>query len=481
LEETWPFSEESRDGGPLGLDEGKYFHQYCRVLRTSTRLTHLSIPAYILLRKHDNCQRHFLGMLAKSNLPYLQSLIVSSEDNFSSEPISLNIGLMLLCRALELKDLVELRCGFEIQFFKSSGEITAAKEEKYQEERAKTFQNCLTTLQTREPDRESCRLKTLQLPSTLWPLEFLVPFFTNCVHGIERLAVPMFSRKNDEESIGRLVNAIKRSCPSIKHIEAIMTLRMSDRCHTKQSVQALLQAATGGHGLVSFETSDVSWHETHYHQLLLHQATLERVISEDMIQYGDAGLIRIMETCSNLKVVHAPWFEDPLLGQGMVNSSFSWKCKGLTTLCVSMGNPDSTAAAKSAHYLALGQLTQLMDLTLGYSPKTGRVSDEHPSFMDLLLEDGHADGLQGGYLGLLVRLKELRRLCLFQDFWTCLTMNEIKFMAENWPRLESITFITEDVEWLKKYLEVIVCWKELKVLRPGIEYRVMNSPFVERM
>ncbi|GJJ74946.1 hypothetical protein EMPS_07304 [Entomortierella parvispora] len=476
-EEVWPLSEEGLFAQPISWSDGTYFHQICRILRISPRLTHLEVPAYILLRKNDNNQRAFLGMLTKNHLPYLQSLIVASQESYLSAPVSLNVGLMLLCRALELKDLVELRCGFQILASKSADDDLLLKKQRYLEERLKTFENCLTTLQTRELDRIPHRLKTLQLPNTVWPLEFLIPFFRHCVSGLERLAVPWLDSRVDLGCADNLVNSIRSSCPSIRHIEAMMTGRLRKECHAELSTMALVQAAYGGQGLLSFETYDVPWEGMKLQRLLLHEATLEKIIAEDRHHRGSPILMKLISSCPNLKVVHAPWFEETRIIRKSAHHNFTWKCKGLTTLCMSMGEPDGTTFGRAAYYEALGELTQLRDLTLGYKDVTRFTIEEGPSYTDLLLgRDWRLGEPQTGYLECLMDLKQLRRLCLVQDFWTCLTIHEIMFMAEHWPRLELITFITDDVDWLEKYLGVISCWKELKLLLPGIEYRVINKP-----
>ncbi|KAG0044089.1 hypothetical protein BGZ83_010671 [Gryganskiella cystojenkinii] len=451
-----------------------------QLIQLTPRLTVLKIPGHMLLPSCEKSLSSFLHLLA-NNLIKLQSLTITIEGcgtcNCQGHYASLETALLFMCRSLELPDLVELRCDFEVAKLSNRDDLRDRTSRKIKEKIPQLFQACLVTLQDRSPTRIPHRLKTLQLPNTVWPLGFLVPFFETCIDGedLVRLSVPWINSHHGGWAVSELEDAIKTSCPGIQHVEAKRLQHRDRRCGTRDSLGAVLKACEFGPGLKSITTCNVAWQEIKFAERLashFHE-TLEEIVCLGNVA-GDPGLMEIMEKCRNLKTVHAPWFHDKRANEGVVTSSPKWNCMHLTSLCLSMG-PYSRHSAEDLerYYKSLGRLEHLVDLTLGYDYETPTPSSTAAAPTDLMMNDGQG----GGYLAHLIGLRSLRRLCLQHDFWLAMGLAEIKFMDQHWTLLESITFLTENSEWLRRLLNSLYCWQELKRLRPSLEFKIVKSPF----
>ncbi|KAG0046510.1 hypothetical protein BGZ83_008327 [Gryganskiella cystojenkinii] len=472
------------------------------LLQLTPRLTHLSIPSNVLTRLVvDSITTKFFETLTRG-LPQLESLTI--ESRVSGHYVSLERTLILLVRSLELPRLVELHCKFEVSkkhletdTDDEEDEVIANFSDHYQELRKKSFQACLARLHDRAPERIPRRLQSLQLPNGLWPLDFLVPFFKTCVgegvvggsRGIRELAIPWIDHGNpmsDQTDLTPLdlSDAVRESCGStIQHLTAVPLAQVFRRIDYTEDMKLFLRACDRGPGLKTFICQNgIEWQSHEIPDLVVkHAETLEVLIIHGSTT-GDRGLAKIAQQCKSLRILHAPWFEDVNLDQSAVaSSSVRWASAGtLTSLCVSMGKPlhhrvelDEPGYAESfhdleTHYWNLGGMTQLQDLTLGYSYLGHKAV---VSLTDLMSEEKKT----GGCLEYLAELQHLRRLCLRQDFWTRLDIEEIRFMARNWRNLEVITFRTNNIPFMRLYLAQVFCWRELKRFLPRVEYRFLHS------
>ncbi|KAG0042404.1 hypothetical protein BGZ83_000501 [Gryganskiella cystojenkinii] len=440
------------------------------LIRISPLLTHLTLYGKILLSQ-STAQTGLLDCLALT-LPNLEHLTVTLA--FKDPYVPVETALVFLARSLELPNLVELHCDFEIPIGEVEDDSDTDDEPK---DRLSLFRACLSRLQRRPRHRIPRRLKSLTLPRTVWPLDFLVPFFRDCVKGIEALDVPWIDLTEEQtRTLLEFEEALRQSSPAIQHVHSCL---LRQRNIESVALEAIMRASESGPGLKSFSTWDgMIWTEERFPDLLIkHRATLEVVVADGLAE-GDAEFVKVIKSCKNLKVLYAPWFENRTVMEAVVNENVEWACLRLKSLCLCLGMPvhyqglvvEESYRHLKSYYENVAKLTELEDWTLGYAYNGHRAPI---SLTDLTLGDGNSGG---GFLHLLTGLKNLRRLCLWHDFWTRMGVEEVRFMATHWPQLESITFRTNDIVWLEQKVLKEYAWRELSRLLPKLEYRFLESP-----
>ena len=86
--------------------------------------------------------------------------------------------------------------------------------------------------------------------------------------------------------------------------------------------------------------------------------------------------------------------------------------------------PLITLATKRV-YTQIGRLQMLEELTLGIDSSVETCRRPYDYWRNLVLD--------GGWLGELAGLKNLRRLWFRADFWSSMGLAEVQFMHEHWP------------------------------------------------
>lgn len=440
-------------------------------------LTHLIVPS-AMLEYEPRHLNSFLNAITFS-LPRLQDFTMEMD---TGHYVPLEASLAVVERCLELPNLVKLACMFEPEMTEEYTMGTADWEI--------AFSQTLFRLQSRPPHRRSDQLRTLWLPCTIWPMEFLVLFFKDCIHSLETLSVPFFDETMNggqwkAEEVGE---ALRSSCPGIKNvIVPVYTQRYSRDDFLIVSVKTILEgcpskdevgAATGLQSLVLADGS-LDW--IHIGSALEpHLGTLQELVSHVGGQRF-AGLGLLVQCCKNLKVLDMNRLYRKSGGYPLEWWPDRWVCHGLRRLCVQMEEPahhlcpppPKVARQKSwdhvvRFYKAIGRLEELEELTLGYGTAGIRTNI---SLTDLMLTTDKVEGC----LGYLTQWRKLRHLRLMHDFWSRMGDPEIEFIAEHWPQLKKITFRTNDVNWLKTYLTDIYYWRKLKRLLPDLEYVLLSS------
>ncbi|GJJ74951.1 hypothetical protein EMPS_07309 [Entomortierella parvispora] len=447
------------------------------LLHQTPFLTHLSVPSNVLGYEPKHLNR-FLNALTFS-LPRLQSLVISTD---SGDYVSLESSLVLVERCLELPHLTTLSCKFEPK----QTEDYPIGGDRWRD----LFAHTLDQLRERLSYRRSDKLKILQLPCTIWPLDFLVPFFEDCVHDLETLGVPFFDESidNSQWRSDDLCKALQSSCPGIKKVNvpsytqayprgdflALAVESVLKGCASKDKIGT----ETGLHSLV-FINGDMNW-DPIGSALEPHLETLEELTSYFGGQHF-TGLGLLVQRCENLKVLNMNWCFQISGGYPLEQWPDTWACQGLRKLCVQIAEPahekhpplSKEARQKRWHHLkrfykAIGQLETLEELTLGYGSLDTRANLWLP---DLMLISGNVEGC----LGYLTRWTRLRRLRLMHDFWSRMGHAEVTFMAEHWPQLKDITFRTSDVDWQVKFIRDMHCWQVLKGRLPDLTFTILKS------
>ncbi|KAG0048272.1 hypothetical protein BGZ83_006734 [Gryganskiella cystojenkinii] len=439
-------------------------------LLTQTQfLTHLSVPGDILL---PDCESSPLFMLAlSSSVPCLQHLTVSLEPE-EMFFVPLSVALELLTRALELPDLVELYCDFEVESPKSRSFINNANAEEMAQRKA-LFMSCLCELLARPEHRTATRLTSLQLPCSFWPLDFLVPLFDTCIRDLKRLSVPWIRDHDDEKTddfrdvktVEDFQEILAKSCSAtLRHVtvSCTKTERWDHRPqYIETSINTVLRACGTGPGLASFVCAEgLEWQEYSFPFTVvnLYSETLEVIVHQGtMVEDASNAIERMVTRCPNLTALSLPWFEGRVLSE-VVSSSSTWACDRLKVLSMSVGDPP--------HHRHAGDGGDILDIAVKISSIPFTVRSPRISITDFMLDDGEG----GGYLGQLANLKKLRHLCLMHDFWSRMGAPEIQFIINEWPLLRKITFRTHNLGYLKTFLQEMFCWRQLKRSRPEIEF-----------
>ncbi|GJJ74950.1 hypothetical protein EMPS_07308 [Entomortierella parvispora] len=459
------------------------YEQLIMLLQQTSFLTCLSVPADILEYepRHLNA---FMNALTFS-LPGLQRLTISRKRKIF---ISLQSSLVVVGRCLELMNLDTLLCEFE----PNQNETYPIGSEVWRT----LFAQCLDQLQGRLPHQRSNKLRKLRLPCTIWPLDFLVPFFKDCVHDLETLFVPYFDVPVDwvQQTGNDLREAIQSSCPNIKSVTVCRYTQPYQRDgYITLAVKTILEScASKGDagdavvetGLQSFDATDSVLDWTQIESALEPHFQTLRVLSSKVGGQHLAGLGLLVQRSEKLRILNMNWSYKTPGGYPLDKWPSEWVCRGLRVLCVQMKDPaygiDPTASEEAKQqnweqvnrfYLAIGQLEALEDLTLGYG------ASSFTSFMrlpDLLLTFQNTEGC----LWYLTRWKKLRRLRLMNDFWSRMGEAEIDFISEHWPQLVDLTFRTDDIDWMRKFLNTMHCWRMLKRQLPNLAFSFIKSSTV---
>ncbi|KAG0043730.1 hypothetical protein BGZ83_011080 [Gryganskiella cystojenkinii] len=434
-----------------------------KLLKTTPRLTYLAVPGQMLFFGNEDCLDTFLETIMLA-LPSLRHLIVQvPEQTFVPQANALTF----LSEYLEIPSLMELQCQFEIDDSTLHESL---------------FLDCRTRIEHRSLDRTASRLKSLRLPNTNWPLSFLVPFFKNCVKGLETLSVPWLATKKEGNlTAADFCMSLRQSSPTLQYVTASARRQHHSGWDYESSFDAVIRscAASGsGGGLRSFvldgimDDGDLEWLKV---LAQLHSQTLEAVVVHDMWIEPD-NWASLAWSCPNLRIFYNAPMQNSGLRQTLVTETKEWACtRTLKNLSLPLGDPPHhhprRAKPAKVHkskeqfrrfYESVSCLTELEDWTLSYSCAVR----SNVSITDLMLDDQKG----GGYLGQLAGLKKLRHITLWQDFWSRMGVPEIEFIAKNWVSLRRITFRTDNVSFWEEYLEEMHCWLELKRLRPEIEF-----------
>ncbi|GJJ74949.1 hypothetical protein EMPS_07307 [Entomortierella parvispora] len=440
-------------------------------------LTDLTIPAD-MLEYEARYLNSFLNAITFS-LPRLEKFVM---ETVGDHYVPLTASVVLVERCMGLPNLIKLDCKFE-----------ARQSEEYiigSEEWESLFDQTLDLLQRRPPHRRSDKLKFLRLPCTIYPIDFLVPFFRDCVPDLEELSVPFFDDILDGTrwKAEDLRKAVRSSCPSMKKVTApLYTQKYPDADFITLPVKTILEGCSskdgvnGGAGLRSLVLTDgnLDWIQIGS-ALEPHLMTLQELTSFIGGQRF-AGLGLLVQCCKNLKVLNMNWHNSKPGGYPLEWWPDRWICQGLRKLCVQMEEPahhlcpppPKVARHKSwehvvRFYKAIGRLEELEELTLGYGTPGIRTNI---SLTDLMLTAGKVEGC----LGYLTRWRKLKHLRLMHDFWSRMGEPEMEFIAEHWPQLKEITFRTNNTEWLRTYMKDMYCWRKLKRLLPDLEYTFLHS------
>jgi hypothetical protein len=117
---------------------------------------------------------------------------------------------------------------------------------------------------------------------------------------------------------------------------------------------------------------------------------------------------------------------------------------------------DVITPAVQRFFAKVGRLTKLEELSLGHVNNPFSPKAEKLFAMDLTLE--------GGWLAELSGLKQLKHLRMYTDYWSSMDQDDVKFMDDNWPELERVSF-----HGFIGRLETHYHWRWLKERRPHIK------------
>ncbi|GJJ74952.1 hypothetical protein EMPS_07310 [Entomortierella parvispora] len=413
------------------------------------------------------------------SVPGLQHFVM--EGNGEAFP-HLGLSLDLVARCLELPNLVSLVCNFEPSEFDEEQDLHGTEWEEL-------FALTLERLEGRLPHQKSNQLRKLQLPCMIWPPDFLVPFFEDCGLDLEELSVPLFHDfpEGCEYKIDDLREVLRSSCPNIKKIAIPKHSRGYEwDYYATLAVKTVLEACTptngtgAGTSLQSLVAASSSLDWTQIGPLLEPHIQNLRELTSNGDREQFAELDQLVRRSKNLKVLDMEW-HFRTSGYPFERWPDIWICQGLRKLNVRMAipahrtspAPSDEVGMLSRHHLkqfykAIEQLEALEDLTLDYGFSYTR---DDIWITDLLLPTNEVEG----YLSDLTRWKKLRHLRLRSDFWSRMGDPEIKFMAKHWPQLESITFRTDDVPWMEKFLNIMHCWQTLVRLLPNLVFKCLKS------
>ncbi|KAG0023157.1 hypothetical protein BGZ80_010217 [Entomortierella chlamydospora] len=466
-------------------DSSKAVRYLLQILNNSRWLTHLELPASILIWDLTRAQQ--LSDVITSDLPHLEQLSFIG----SQTPLVLEHVMPVLRASFRHPQLKGIEYDCKIVW---SGDFKEIDETELESQL-----NSLLGTRNRVDEGSQVtaimpRLRSLILPYCAkgYPPSFLINLFSSHVPNLERVGA--FSIRRDQDISSELESAIASGCPKLQHI---LSPTYNFLMYEITSIRAMYRACSNnGLGLKSFYARMFS-NEDNFEN---GQNLIETFVEHDSetlevfdIPYSYAvkskNLQSILSSCKNLKRYCGYNDKD-----GQVAFAFKdivskeWVCHDLKELCIQLNRRDrefdhdieeDDERFKDGIYSPTPQEFEEMEkMAKDVYSQIGRLSkleglaiccDEDDSWDDIGEAFKHDLTLEKGWLKELAGLKELKHFQMMTDFWSCMGQTEVEFMHEHWPSLERITFgygwsCSADHIWEKPH------WQWLRSQRPSLEY-----------
>jgi hypothetical protein len=433
------------------------------VLHHSPNLTELDIRYPFKL---DPSLTHLLLIVLSSKLPCLQRLAVKLS-KFNQVP-----GFRLLEVCFNHPQLIDLRCNFYIdvdsyssednEYYGYTPKLDALLKSLQGADKAKADAGLPTGL----------LLKSLVLPEIGdgYPMDFLIQLFRSHVPHLERFRMPTVHGQICKFDLQILEESMTAGCPKLQHLSSSPWL-LSD--HSDAFIAAIYSCART-RGLKSYigyrydegypETSPVLMNLMAYHA-----ETLEEIEFQECMHVNSPSILSIVTTCRNLRTLRVCPEYKWMASLRYQDVYLEWVCRDLTVLDLLVdrnviapeGEIEIEVMIQSAQrfFAQVGRLTKLEELSLGGKWVLGFEMEQQVSY-DLTL--------QGGWLGELAGLKQLKHLWMYTDYWSFMNERDVEFMDTKWPKLEKISFGCGD-GYDRNVLQKDL-WEGLKEMRPFIVY-----------